>query len=210
MLSGPGRRVRKTKLGTSAWGSDEMCHPSAVACQQSHKGRLSPNRGIPREIRMGTARVLHARSGMTVPHPRLHTLVRAATVAACLATSTSCGGSDDRPPLAGEWALEAEAGSGPDESPAPRQEGAAGADSGAISPRPRQVVPSPDARSRSAREPGSGAGSGASTEPGECIDGDWRDCRVHIGVQNGVRTCFEGVRLCVAGQWGPCQEPPKQ
>ena len=55
-----------------------------------------------------------------------------------------------------------------------------------------------------------GASSWASAGSAACVDGEERECLVHHRLANGVPTCWEGVRVCVAGRWGPCEAPSTQ
>lgn len=60
----------------------------------------------------------------------------------------------------------------------------------------------------------SGDASGASGDgedgapPAVCENGAVEECRVEVGWQNGVETCFDGQRLCSGGQWTNCHRPP--
>ena len=37
-----------------------------------------------------------------------------------------------------------------------------------------------------------------------CNEGETRACKVDLGENNGVKSCFEGVQSCHEGVWGEC------
>ena len=45
------------------------------------------------------------------------------------------------------------------------------------------------------------------SDPEACEDGTVTACSVELPSHNGVRTCFEGLRLCVEGHFGDCHSP---
>jgi len=55
-----------------------------------------------------------------------------------------------------------------------------------------------------------GAAAGAFVGSVVCVEGEARECLVQHQLANGVPTCWEGVRVCVAGRWGPCEAPPEE
>jgi hypothetical protein len=40
-----------------------------------------------------------------------------------------------------------------------------------------------------------------------CPEGTAQECKVMLGRQGDVVSCFVGVQLCLDGEWGPCQSP---
>ncbi|MBK8257455.1 MAG: VWA domain-containing protein [Polyangiaceae bacterium] len=53
-----------------------------------------------------------------------------------------------------------------------------------------------------------GGSGGSGGDPGApCDDGSQRECKVELGEQGGVKSCFVGVETCIDGEWGPCLEP---
>jgi hypothetical protein len=40
--------------------------------------------------------------------------------------------------------------------------------------------------------------------PTGCVEGTQKHCKVYVGENNGVKTCFEGVQYCTNGAWGIC------
>ncbi len=41
-----------------------------------------------------------------------------------------------------------------------------------------------------------------------CEEGETRECRVILGVHEGVTSCFVGVEICRDGAWGTCGSAP--
>ena len=37
-----------------------------------------------------------------------------------------------------------------------------------------------------------------------CTEGQSRECKVDLGENNGVKSCFVGVQICSGGEWGAC------
>ncbi|MEJ7729072.1 MAG: hypothetical protein WKG00_07650 [Polyangiaceae bacterium] len=57
-----------------------------------------------------------------------------------------------------------------------------------------------------AKPPGPPSGStGAGGSGGPCADGESASCHVTIGEEGGILTCLDGTKVCVAGEWGPCE-----
>lgn len=52
-----------------------------------------------------------------------------------------------------------------------------------------------------------GGSPGRPSLPQHCTDGDTRDCKVVLGVQGSVVSCFYGIQECVDGEWGDCIDP---
>jgi hypothetical protein len=46
---------------------------------------------------------------------------------------------------------------------------------------------------------------GGGCAPVACTDGTTGACTITLGEHGGVKRCYEGVRVCVDGQWGPCE-----
>ena len=55
-----------------------------------------------------------------------------------------------------------------------------------------------------------GARPGAPAPPpspdAKCTTGATRQCKIIIGEEGGVLTCYQGTQLCTEGAWGECGE----
>lgn len=49
----------------------------------------------------------------------------------------------------------------------------------------------------------------AGGDNGECADGEVRACKVDLGLQGKVHSCFAGLQTCQNKTWGPCAEADK-
>lgn len=50
-----------------------------------------------------------------------------------------------------------------------------------------------------------GLGTSGAQAAATCEDGVVTECRAELPSHNGVRTCFEGLRLCKDGRFGACR-----
>ncbi|MEZ4296392.1 MAG: vWA domain-containing protein [Polyangiaceae bacterium] len=57
---------------------------------------------------------------------------------------------------------------------------------------------------------GDGGGGATGGEAGPCEEGALRGCKVDHGTHGGVHSCFEGVQVCVDGEWSTCGEAPDE
>ena len=112
-------------------------------------------------------------------------LLSAGSAIAVAIWCAGCSDADQRLPRHDELALEAAGGSGDESIGDEEAGGAGGSDAGELDVRPerRHAV---------------------------CNDGDTVWCREILGEHRGVVSCFDGVRVCTDGQWGPCTEPPSR
>jgi hypothetical protein len=55
------------------------------------------------------------------------------------------------------------------------------------------------------KPPSGSTATGAGGSSGPCTDGDTTSCHVTIGEEGGILTCLDGTKVCVAGEWGPCE-----